>query len=215
MAVVAVRANPEHLRTPLLKVSHRVAHRAELALAHVREVPDVERQDHGPLPSSFERVTGFPSSLSTVKSGACWPTSTIWGTAAAERPAGDNPFASTPREAAAAAERNVYLTDGTNSGPRLSKGIAEPDQTHQIGGSRVGGRNGEVRARRGLHTDDGLPQRPSGHVLQLHSDGLLAVPPRVPDPGGPAEARRAGPTHPSAVRSPKSGSLPRPGVRAR
>src|SRR2546430_6433473 len=46
MAVVTVRADAEHLRTPLLEVAHRVAHRAELALAHVREVPDVEGQDH-------------------------------------------------------------------------------------------------------------------------------------------------------------------------
>src|SRR2546427_5082166 len=87
---------------------------------------------------SFERVRGFPSSLSTVKSEACWPASAIWGTAAVERPAGDNPFASTRREAAAAAERNVYLTDGTHSGPRLSRGIAEPDQTHQSGDRGLG-----------------------------------------------------------------------------
>src|SRR2546422_6738237 len=46
MAVVTVRADAEPLRTPLLEVSHRVTHRAELALAHVREVPDVEGQDH-------------------------------------------------------------------------------------------------------------------------------------------------------------------------
>src|SRR5438445_4040397 len=46
MAVVAVRADAEHLRTPFLEVSHRVAHRAELTLAHVREVPHVEGQDH-------------------------------------------------------------------------------------------------------------------------------------------------------------------------
>src|SRR2546427_3223600 len=40
MAVVAVRADPEHLRSPLLEVSHRAAPRAEPALANAPEIPD-------------------------------------------------------------------------------------------------------------------------------------------------------------------------------
>src|SRR2546428_7107956 len=127
MAVVAVRADPEHLRTPLLKVSHRVAHRAELALAHIREVPDVERQDHGAT-AEFLREADRLSFVTQYRE--------IWGlladlhhlgTGAAERHAGANPFASTLREPALAAERKVYLTDGTQSGPRLSAASAAPD----------------------------------------------------------------------------------------
>src|SRR5207253_2538866 len=131
MAVMTVRADPEHLRAPLLEVSHRIAHRAELALAHVREVPDVERQD-------------------------------------------DRASAEFLRE--------------------------------------VGGTNGEVCARRRLHAHDGLPKRPAGHILQLHSDRLLALSPRVPHPRGPAEARCGGPADPSAIRSPESRGIPRPRV---
>src|SRR5438309_2155981 len=45
MAVVAVRANPEDGRAHLLEDSQGVAQRAQLTLTHVREVPDVERED--------------------------------------------------------------------------------------------------------------------------------------------------------------------------
>src|SRR2546430_11869962 len=45
MAVVAVRANPEDGRPHLLEDSQGVAQRAQLTLTHVREVPDVERED--------------------------------------------------------------------------------------------------------------------------------------------------------------------------
>src|SRR5256712_14206361 len=100
MAVVTVRADAEHLRTPLLEVSHRVAHRAELALAHIREVPDVERQDHGAT-AEFLREGDRLSFVTQYRE--------IWGlladlhhlgTGAAERHAGGNAFGSTHREAA-------------------------------------------------------------------------------------------------------------------
>src|SRR5881397_1640238 len=145
MAVVAVRTDPEHLRAPLLKVSHRVAQRAELALAHVREVPDVERQDYGASAELFREG----DRLSLVAQhreirrlladlhhpGPPPPPS--------RDPRGITLSLSTLREAALAAERNVYLTGGTHSGPRLSRGIAEPDQTHRLG---IRGRGKEWRS---------------------------------------------------------------------
>src|SRR5437867_1014838 len=114
MAVVAVRADPEHLRTPLLKVSHRVAHRAELALAHIREVPDVERQDDGAsaeflregdrlsLVTQHREIRRFLADLHHL------------GPPQSRDTRGITLSFSTLREAALAAERNVYLTDGAH-----------------------------------------------------------------------------------------------------
>src|SRR5207244_1774838 len=67
MAVVTVRADAEHLRTPLLEVSHRVTHRAELALAHVREVPDVEGQDHRAAAELVRERDGRTSARASVR----------------------------------------------------------------------------------------------------------------------------------------------------
>src|SRR5207237_8977963 len=43
VAVMAVRADPEHLRTHRLEVAHGISEGAQLSLARVREVEDVER----------------------------------------------------------------------------------------------------------------------------------------------------------------------------
>src|SRR5437899_12223500 len=67
-------------------------------------------------------------------------------------------------------------------------------------GGKGRGNDGEVRARRRLYTDDGLPERAVGDVLQLHPDGLLAIPPRVPDPRGSSQTGRERPADPGPVR---------------
>ena len=43
VAVMAVRADPEHLRAHRLEVAHGIPEGAQLSLARVREVEDVER----------------------------------------------------------------------------------------------------------------------------------------------------------------------------
>src|SRR5256712_6321343 len=138
MAVVTVRADAEHLRTPLLEVSHRVTHRAELALAHVREVPDVEGQDHraaAELVRERDRLA-FVAEHREVRrllADIDHPCPT-----AVERRGGGNPFPSAPPEDRHAG-RNVYLTGGTPFWPRLSRGDAGLDRTHRSGGQRGGG----------------------------------------------------------------------------
>ena len=59
MAVMAVRADAEHLRPHRLKVAEGIAERAQLALAGVREVEDVEGEDHRSAAGLLRQRHGF------------------------------------------------------------------------------------------------------------------------------------------------------------
>src|SRR2546428_4207287 len=113
MAVVTVRADAEHLRTPLLEVSHRVTHRAELALAHVREVPDVEGQDHRAAAELVRERDGLAfvaehREVRRLLADIDHPCPT-----AVERRLAADTFSSALRELRHAG-RNGYLTDGNH-----------------------------------------------------------------------------------------------------
>src|SRR3989442_5899787 len=138
MAVVTVRADAEHLRTPLLEVSHRVAHRAELTLAHVRKVPDVEGQDDRASAEFVREGDGLAfvaehREVRRLLADIDHPCPT-----AVERRVGGNPFASGLRQVRYA-ERNVYLTVGNHYRPRPFRGDTALKRTHRSGGQRVRG----------------------------------------------------------------------------
>src|SRR3989442_15726350 len=121
MAVVTVRADAEHLRTPLLEVSHRVTHRAELALANVREDPDVEGQDHRAAAELGRERDGLAfvaehREVRCLVPGIDYPCPT-----AVERRGRGEPLASALR-AVPEAEPDVYLKVGNHYGARLSRG---------------------------------------------------------------------------------------------
>src|SRR2546427_8514017 len=128
MAVVTVRADAEHLRTPLLEVSHRVAHRAELALAHVREVPDVEGQDHRAAAELVRDRDGLAfvaehREVRRLLADIDHPCPT-----AVERRGGGKPFPSALPQVPDPG-REVNLTVGNHYGPPPSRGNAELNPT--------------------------------------------------------------------------------------
>src|SRR5688572_24569568 len=182
MAVVAVRADPEHLRANPLEVPHRIAERAELTLAGTREVENVEgqydraaapflRQGDGlPLVAQHRKIWGLPPDVDHRKSGS-----------RDERNRGNNPFASELEAGGSGPRDGIYIKwKALIQAPH----VRPPDRRlgRFIDSHQGRENNRKVRARRGLHPDDGLPERPAGHLLQLHPDGLLAIPSGVPDP---------------------------------
>src|SRR5205823_15066430 len=72
MAVVAVRADAEHLRPDRLQVAEGVPQRAQLSLARGCKVEHVEGKNPGTWPKFLRKVTGLRPGPNTLKSGPLW-----------------------------------------------------------------------------------------------------------------------------------------------